>query len=275
MTILQGDTDDTPLEIASLPNWTPDSVRNAIQTIEQMNLSWNYRPILRRLAFDERMETIWAELSKRSKSGQFLHQGRPQDRSDLSTEDDLQSAALSEVFLFVLIVAYEQYPVVKAGEITKAGDNSLRHSEALRAVASDMALALKEGKLGLTDNYESKLLAENDLSAILRVAEWHENCTKALRKPGDPLMIEKHRGDPVERGVHISIANKLFFIFGKRLDRTAATLASVVLGVKIGVRAARSALTKTKKEKNAKSENFVQGEMNVDPPSDASDATSN
>jgi hypothetical protein len=252
MTLLQDDTDDTPIEIASLPGWTPDSVHNAIQNIEQMDLSLNYRPILRRLAFDERMEKVWSELRKRSKSGHFLHQGRPQGRSDSDAEDDLQSAALSEVFLFVLIVAYEKYPVVKPDEIKKSREISLSYSTALRAVADDMALALKEGKLGLTDNYESKLLAENDHLALLRVAQWHEHCTQALRRPDDPLMIEKYRGDPVERGVHISIANKLIFTFGKRLDRTAATLASVALGVKIGVRPARSALTKKLKKQKAR-----------------------
>jgi hypothetical protein len=249
MTVLQDDTDNTLIEIASLPSWTPDSVRNVIQKIEGMNFTLNYRPILRRLAFDERMETVWSELRKRSKFGHFLHPVQPRDRSHRGTEEDLQSAALSEVFLFVLIVAYEKYPVVKPSEIQESRENSLRYSEALRAVASDMALALRDGKFGLTDTYESKLLAENDRLALLRVAQWHEHCTKALRQPDDPLMVEKRRGDPVERGVHISIANKLIFIFGKRLDRTAATLASVALGAKIGVRPARSALTKKESEK--------------------------
>jgi hypothetical protein len=107
-----------------------------------------------------------------------------------------------------------------------------------------MALAIKGGVLGLTETFETKKLADNDRLALLRVADWLENTTRALRRPNDPLMVAKHRDDPIQRGVHISIANKLNYTFGRRLDRTAATLASVALGVKIGVRPARSALSK-------------------------------
>jgi hypothetical protein len=107
-----------------------------------------------------------------------------------------------------------------------------------------MALALKTGQFGLTDTLESKQLAENDQAALIRAANWLESTTRALRQPNDPLIVERDRGDPVERGVHISIAEKLKLTFGNRLERTAATLASVALGVKIGIRPARSALTR-------------------------------
>ena len=54
----QGDTNEAPLDVATLPAWTPESVRNAIRKIEQMNLTIDYRSILHRLAFDARMEKV-------------------------------------------------------------------------------------------------------------------------------------------------------------------------------------------------------------------------
>ena len=67
------------------------------------------------------------------------------------------------------------------------------------------------------------------------------------------MLVKKVRGDPVARGVQILTATKLEKLFGKRLDGTAATLASVALGVKASARASRSALSKTKPSKKAAS----------------------
>jgi hypothetical protein len=240
-------SDDTPIDIATLPDWTPKPVRDAIQTIEQQDLSFGY-PILKRLAFDARMKKVWSELLKR-KSGQFAHQARPRDESDFRTNDELQAGALRELILYVIIVSFEKRPVAKPKEIEAARKTALRYSQALKDIAADMALVITRGELGLTETLESKQLAEDDRMALLRVANWYENYIRALRRPNDPLMVAKHRGDPVLRGVHISIANGVLIKFGKRLDRTAMTLASVALGVNVGIRPARSALTKKPKRK--------------------------
>jgi hypothetical protein len=245
MTRQHGGNDDAPVDITALPNWTPEPVRRTVQTIEQQNWTFDYRPILRRLAFDVRMKRVWSELlKKKTKSGDFAHQARRQDDSDQRTNHDLQFAAMRELLLYVIIVAFEKRPVAKPKEIEAARNTALRYEQALRNVAGDMALAMTRGELGLTETFEIKQLADNDRLALLRVADWYAKYVQALRKPNDPLMVAKHRDDPIQRGVHISIANKLNYTFGRRLDRTAATLASVALGVKIGVRPARSALSK-------------------------------
>jgi hypothetical protein len=244
MTQHDDSNDDVPVEVAALPGWTPKPVRKAIEKIEQQDWTFGHRPILKRLAFDPRMKKVWSELLKRKKSGGFAYQARRRDDSDHGTDDDAQATALRELFLYVLIVAFEKYPVVKPDEIETTKSTTLWYARALRDVASDMALAIKGGVLGLTETFETKKLADNDRLALLRVADWLENTTRALRRSNDPLMVAKHRDDPIRRGVHISIANKLNYTFGRRLDRTAATLASVALGVKIGVRPARSALSK-------------------------------
>jgi hypothetical protein len=97
-------------------------------------------------------------------------------------------------------------------------------------------------------------LAENDRLALLRVADWLRNYTRALRRPNSHLMVKKHRGDPVRRGIYISITEKVLFLFGQRLDRTSATLTSVAIGKHVGTRPARSALSRDKqtRKRNAR-----------------------
>jgi hypothetical protein len=250
---LEGADSDAPIDVSALPRWTPDAVRDVIKNIEQMNLTFAYRPILRRLAFDVRMDKVWIELQKKSKSGGFFHQARPRDDTDLRTNEELQSAGLRELVLYAVIAAFEKRPVAKPEEVEAARNTALRYAQALNDVAADMALAMTRGELGLTETLEVKQLAESDRLALLRVADWYTNYTRGLRRPDSPLMVEKHRSDPIERGVLISIADKLEFTFGKRLDRTAAAIASVALGTKIGGRPARSALTKRGKKKARKS----------------------
>jgi hypothetical protein len=107
MTRQHGGSNDAPVDIAALPDWTPEPIRNTIQKIEQQNWSFDYRSILTRLAFDDRMKKVWSELLKRKKSGGFAYQARRRDDSDQGTDDDAQATALRELFLYVLIVAFE------------------------------------------------------------------------------------------------------------------------------------------------------------------------
>jgi hypothetical protein len=62
-------------------------------------------------------------------------------------------------------------------------------------------------------------------------------------------MVSKHRGDPVVRAVTILISKRLKGLLGKRLDRTAAKLASVALGATTSSRVARSKLSRKKSPK--------------------------
>jgi hypothetical protein len=100
----QTDTNEGPWDADLLPEWTPESVRNAVRKIQEMDLT-TYRPILRRLALDPRMKIVWRELLKRNEAGAFVYPGQPQNLLELPAGDDRQSAALSELFVFVLAVA--------------------------------------------------------------------------------------------------------------------------------------------------------------------------
>ena len=154
MTQQEDGNEDAPVDIATLPGWTPEPVRNVIQTIEQQNWTFGHRPILKRPAFNIRMKKVWNELLKRTKSGQFVNQAQRHDNSDRRTNDDLQSAALRELFLYIIAVVYEKFPVVKLDEIETTRNTTLRDAKALRDVAGDMALAIKNGQLGLTETFE-------------------------------------------------------------------------------------------------------------------------
>jgi hypothetical protein len=99
------------------------------------------------------------------------------------------------------------------------------------------------------DSGLSEAVARHDAQALMRVANWMDHLTSSARRPGDPLIVKRHRGDPIARGVQITIGVKLEEQFGERLDGTAATLTSVALGVEASARASQSALTKRKSPK--------------------------
>jgi hypothetical protein len=141
--------------------------------------------------------------------------------------------------------ASDRLSVSKLDEIEKARAQWADHATRLRALAHDMELAFDLGALGL-DDPKFPGLAWHDAQAVRRVAKWIEHLTSALRRPGDPLIVDRHRGDPIVRGVQIVIALKLEEQFGERLDGTAATLTSVVLGAETTPRTSRSALTERK-----------------------------
>jgi hypothetical protein len=74
---------------------------------------------------------------------------------------------------------------------------------------------------GVSDPF-SKMLADRDVLALRNVAGWLEKLTEATRRPSDPLIVKKNRGDAVVRGVQIVAAQKLKECFGNHLHGTAA-----------------------------------------------------
>ena len=103
---------------------------------------------------------------------------------------------------------------------------------------------------GVSDPF-SQMLADRDVLALRNVAGWLEKLTEATRRPSDPLIVKKNRGDAVVRGVQIVAAQKLKECFGNHLHGTAATLASVATGGKTSPRVSRSALSSQKRPKKA------------------------
>jgi hypothetical protein len=235
----------------SLPTWVPETVRKIIQELEQSDLIPEQRSILKRLATDKRMQNAWGVLLGRDRgSGQFVYPALPRGGRRLGSGEDYQLSALSELFYFVFTAARDKMMVTKPEEILRNKEHLLENAKRLRILASDLDLARIRGMFGVADP-QSKMLAERDVLALRHVANWLEHLTSASRRSDDPLIVKKHRGDPVARGVQILTAVKLEELFGNRLDGTAATLASVATGIRTSARASRSALTKEKSSKKA------------------------
>jgi hypothetical protein len=235
----------------SLPTWVPETVQKLFQEAEEADLPPEQRSILERLATDERMQNVWGELLRRDRgSGQFVHPALSRDGERLRSKDECQHSALGELFHFVFTAARDRMMVTKPEEVRRHREHLLNNAKTLRNLANDLDLARIRGQFGVTDP-ESVTLVESDVATLRRVASWLEHLTSAMRRPDDPLIVRKHRGDPIGRGVQILTARKLEELFGNRLDGTAATLAGVALGIKTSARASRSALTRGKSPKKA------------------------
>src|ERR1700732_3461626 len=118
MTHLQGGPGEAPGEIAPLPGWTPEPVREIIRCIEQSNSTLEHRAILERLALDPRMQKVWSELLKRDRSyDNFAYPATERLYPHLRSKNDLQSAALSETLHFAFRAARERMPVTRPYEI--------------------------------------------------------------------------------------------------------------------------------------------------------------
>jgi hypothetical protein len=240
--------------IISAPSWLPGPIRDLIRELEQTELADGQHTTLERMASDPRMEHVWGLLLSRDrKSGAFAYPAQRRDGAPVRSGDDLQFSAIREIFQFVFTARRDEIKASKIEEVFQNKKHLLENVVMLRAIANDLDLARTRELFGVADS-DSKALAERDVAALRNVANWLEHLTSAMRGPDDPLIIQKHRGNPVERGIKILTATKLKELFGERLDGTAATLASVALGIKTtSARASRSALSKPKSSKKAAS----------------------
>lgn len=222
------------------PSWIPQPVRPLLERLNTNPASGGRRrPVFDRLLEDRRMETVYREFLRRDrKTGDFLHAARNQNANQ---PEEAQIAALREVLIVAISAATDQMSVSKVEQIEETKRRYADFAAKLRGLALDMALASELGLLGL-DDPAAPNLSTHDCAALLRVANWLEHLNSAMRRPTDLLVVDRHRGDPVVRGVQIMIGHTIEEQFGERLDGTAATLTSVALGVVASPRASRSAL---------------------------------
>jgi hypothetical protein len=224
------------------PDWTPELVKPLLEQLDINPASSGHRrDVFNHVLADPRMEAVYDEFLRRDrKLGTYLHPAR--EIPEGQTADEAQLSAIRQALQLAVSAAGDRISVSKLDEIEKAKEKWKDHAERLRSLAHDMELAFQLGALGL-DDPTFPGLALHDAQALRRVANWIEHLTSALRRSGDPLIVDRHRGDPIVRGVQIMIGVKLEEQFGDRLDGTAATLTSVVLGAETTPRASRSALT--------------------------------
>ena len=215
------DRQRTPIE---LPDWTPPAVVTQARRIEARNLPDSQWVILHRLATDPRMQNVWRELTRHDRqNGQFLHPAKGQEA---------QADALGRLFFFSFSAARDEIGVSKPGDDAPLREALLKRIATLREIADELTTPELSGPRA------------HWAAAFRYFAEWLEGGFLTLRPPNDPLMVKKHRGDPVDRGVQILLGAQLEDTFGKRLDGTAATIAAVALGkTKLSPRVARSAFS--------------------------------
>jgi hypothetical protein len=225
-----------------LPDWTPELVAPILQDMDRRPLPAARRVIFERLVNDQRMLHVYTEWLRRDrKTSNFLHPATNSSNSPL----EAQLGAIRQVLQLVVSAASDRMAVSTPKQIEETKRHWLEHAARLRVLAGDLELAVEHGTLGL-DDPASREVAPHDISALRRIASWLENLTLALRPAGDPLMIDRDRGDPVAKGVQVMIGVKMEEQFGERLDGTAATLTSIALETEATPRVSRSALAKKK-----------------------------
>jgi hypothetical protein len=230
------------------PDWTPEFVRPLLTSLGRNRASRAARRIAFELLLnDRRMQPVYNQFLRRDrKSGDFLYPAKLRKRNQ--SLEMAQLAALREVLCVVINAAGDRISVSKLEQLHRANQRWGTLATQLRELAHDMHSALEFGLLGFDDR-KSKALGARDGIALLHVANWLDHQISALRRPGDPLIVKRLRGDPVARGVQIMISIKMKEQFGDRLDGTAATLTSIALATAATPRISRSALAKRKAPK--------------------------
>jgi hypothetical protein len=223
----------------NFPDWTPESLKPQLQRLYKA-CPGRRLPIFDRILSDSRMTSVYGVLLQHDReSGRYRYAAK-RGKTNQSAKD-AQTAAIGEILKVAISAASDRMSVSRIEEIEEGRKQWKSHSELLRAIAQDMALAAELGILGF-ESQEARALAIKDAEGLLRVASWLDHLRSATRRSDDPLVVERHRGDPVVKGVQILIASQIEALFGNRLDGTAATLAGVALGAKASPRASRSAL---------------------------------
>jgi hypothetical protein len=235
----------------NMQSWIPEPVK---PLLEQLNANpactGRRRPVFKRLSTDPRMQSVFQQFFRLDrKTEHFLYAAKK--RKDPQSREEAQLAALSEVLKITISAASDRMAVSKLNEILDAKRRWNDDASRLRIVAHDLAVAADFGMLGLNDP-ESLACATRDLRGLLQAANWLDHLALVVRRAGDPLVVKKHRGDPVVRAVQILIGIKLVEEFGQRLDGIAAPLTAVALGAEASPRASRSALT-TKNARKSRS----------------------
>lgn len=222
-----------PEELSGVPPWARAKVAQAINDLRRAGLQTRQAGIVSRLALDPRMRKVWKELTERHRgSGEFVFPAQPlYGYMPIGSPEDIQGDALARVIsLTFRVVVHPSYSsVLKPSDVAKARKRLLSEATMLRRLAG------------------TATGSPEDAAALWRVAELQERGATDLPTQARPRVVNKDRGDRMERGVQIAIARMLMQQFGARLDNTAATLTVVALGIRRrSNRVARSALSPAK-----------------------------
>jgi|GEM_PF-3332057 len=205
---------------AARPLWIVEAVRR----IElDFHPTPEQRAILDRLLFDTRMNSVWRELKRRPAQARAAWSASP-------ALPDVLTDAMAETLQFAFRTAQDQRTATKLDEAEALRFSLLQEAKTLSRVADDVTASVRAAPRYIADTTDlSQFLADAD--ALRRIAAWREALAATIRGADDPITIANSRGDPIERGVQITIAAFLKDRFGDYLHGTAATLTAVALGL--------------------------------------------
>ena len=217
-----------------VPAGTPLAVQLAVKKIATAPLSNDQAEVLRRLATEPRMATVWKELARCSReTGDFLHPALREDGTR-ETEQGAQDKALAETLFQAFCAATQRVSVAKIEELELKKDELRREASFLRTIAER-----------LITSHPGNAAAVAEAESIKRTAARWDDAITQIRGASDPLTISNDRGDRTVRGVQILIASFLQWQFGDSMDGTAATLTGVGLGIPTpSPKASQSALSR-------------------------------
>jgi hypothetical protein len=202
--------------------------------------------VLLRVRHGLRMNKVWKQLmaEKRGMPGVYLHPAVG-GAASAGGPAYAQQRACGELLSFAFLAIRDRVPVSKWSEVEEYRKKVLADTAKYRQVADDLAAN------GLVDP-----AADGGAAALLRLAQAKEEESRQIlaqtRTRGDPLVIDRDRGDRTVRGVATLIAIKLHELFGDFMYRTAATIAEAGLGEKVEERAVRSMCEKFMKSNGIK-----------------------
>jgi hypothetical protein len=227
---------------------TPDIVRPLLQAIyTDPAFSGARHDVLNRLLTDPRMARVYRELLRFDRETRSYYHAARNPKPDQSSKD-AQLEAIRDLLELAVAAATDRIAVTTFEEVVEEKQFRLDQARWLRELARDMKRPAVLGALAV-EGSSSIAEALEDLQTLNRVADRLERFTAVMRSPNDLLVVDKHRGDPIVRGVHILISKRIDKLFGKRLDGTAATLTGAALGAETSPRASRSALSARKLRK--------------------------
>jgi len=207
-------------------------------------------PILIRLTTDPRMNAVWTQLTRRSRTDptQFFYPAvRDKDGPQLDAEA-AQHHAMGMLLFHAFRSARAKRVATPIEEVEALRQRILADAITLRRVADEIKAMVANASAYDRDHFNlAQFLA--DAQALRRVAVWRDHDAGRLRGPDDPLTTKYKSAHPVAEAVQRDIAGILQTEFGQSMPKQAAIVAAVALGLVDAPkeRGSRAALLKSKK----------------------------
>jgi hypothetical protein len=200
-----------PLEASSLPIWVPEAVsRLAAQLIRDPG-PWN-RCAVRRLACDPRMRAVWTEIEKSKRSGYK------------KTSRSFHPPANQGLAIFDQYIQF----VRNSSDYLRDIDDTKRvfsydeDADFLRILTPQQRACVLVFAVGVFAAYPG--------FRVVTEPEW--KIQMGDRPAPQSFVIERRRGDQVQKGMAVGIGSALRNLFGTAFVRTTATLVGVITRTK-------------------------------------------